>query len=126
MNRLKAGAGRRLTAGAPDEGGRTRKVWLARSLPTTCMSLRPHWWVETDNCFKRLRILNAFEIALWQTGSTSKRADVILDLSATTTAESKQAAHATWQENRRRPRRLTTFVRDFARIEISARVGNVS
>jgi hypothetical protein len=39
---------------------------------------------------KRLRILNAFEIALWQTGNTSKRADVILDLSATTTAESSK------------------------------------
>lgn len=33
---------------APDEGGRTRNVWLARPLPTTCMSLRPHWWVETN------------------------------------------------------------------------------
>lgn len=54
------------------------------------MSLRPHWWVETDICFKQLRILNAFEIALWQTGSTSKRADVILDLSAITTAESSK------------------------------------
>lgn len=41
-------------------------------------------------CFRRLRILNAFEIALWQTGSTSKRADVVLGLSATTTAESSK------------------------------------
>lgn len=41
-------------------------------------------------CFKRLRILNAFEIALWQTGNTSKRADVILSLSATTTTESSK------------------------------------
>lgn len=46
-------------------------MWLGCPL-----SLRPHWWVETD-IFKQLRILNAFEIALWQTGTTSKRADVI-------------------------------------------------
>ena len=49
-------------------------------------------------CFKQLRILNAFEIALWQTGSTSKRADVILDYDI----RKQKAAHATWQESRRR------------------------
>lgn len=41
-------------------------------------------------CFKRLRILNAFEIALWQTRSTSKRADVILELPSTTTLGSSE------------------------------------
>lgn len=67
--------------------------------------------------FKRLRILNAFEIALWQTGTASKRADVILELSATTTAGSKQAAHATWQESRKRIRRFVTFTRGSARFK---------
>lgn len=38
-------------------------------------------------CFRRLRILNAFEIASWQTGSTSKRPAVIRFLSAATTAD---------------------------------------
>lgn len=72
-------------------------------------------------CFKRLRILNAFEITLWQTRSTSKRADVILDLSATTPAESsKTPRHVAAKQKAYAP--STTFTRDSARFETSARI----
>lgn len=52
-------------------------------------------------CFRRLRILNAFEIASWQTWNASKRAAVIRFLSAATTSRRQQAAPATWQESRK-------------------------
>lgn len=125
VNRLKAGAGRRLTAEPL-----TKVVG-----PGTCglLVLYQRHACRYDltggskpTCFKQLRILNAFEITLWQTGSTSKRADVILGLLATTTAESTQAVHATWQESRKRRRRFYTFTRGSARFKNGARVGSAS
>lgn len=125
MNRLKAGAGRRLTAEPLTKvvGPGTCGLLVLYQRHACRYNLTGG---SKPTCFKRLRILNAFEIALWQTGSTSKRADVILDLSATTTAESSKLPTPRGGKAEDEHAGFTTFTEFSARFKTSARVGFVN